>query len=243
MILPNRLLGPALAAALLFPCAAGAQPAAGAGQPASPVSAGQGAPSAAPATSSEPAAQPPAAQPPTAQTSAPPASPPQSSASGRVSVALIITPELKAIVWSHSPELLRPMYEVGDVNRLGEATDAAIEDMLEKMPLDLHVVASADEAAKLSSVTYYLQPTLQRYEEHNQGLTTFAPFTETIVVQWKVTDAKRSTVLEDTALATATGKLGNNFIANSRAQKIENEMLDQLKSKSVTLLQPVLVSQ
>jgi len=125
---------------------------------------------------------------------------------------------------------------------IGQATVVALEDLLNKMALDVHVVASPDEAQKVSGVTYVLEPTLQRYEEHNQGITTFAPFVETVVVQWKVTDAKGATVLLDTVLATATGKLGNNFIAADRAQKIENQMLDDLKAKSTALLQPVLVS-
>jgi hypothetical protein len=135
------------------------------------------------------------------------------------------------------------MYEVGDVNNLGQATATALEDLLYLMALDVHVVASPDEAQQVSNASYVLVPTIQRYEEHNQGLTTFAPFVETIVLQWKVADKKGNTVLLDTALASATGKLGNNFIAGSRALAIENAMLADLKSKSTALLQPVIVGQ
>jgi len=160
----------------------------------------------------------------------------------RISVALVITPELKSIVWTHTPALFRPMYELGDVNNLGQATEGALEDTLKTMAFDVHVVASPDEAQQVPGASYVLVPTVQRFEEHNEGITTFSPFIETLVVQWKVTDAKRNVVLLDTVLASATGKLGNNFIAAGRAQDIENKMLDDLRIKSTTLLQPVLVA-
>jgi hypothetical protein len=158
---------------------------------------------------------------------------------GRATVALVITPEMKGTVWTHTPELLRPMYELGDVNNIGQATGTALEDTLDAMALDVHVVASQDEASSVPGVNYILVPTIQRYEEHNQGLTTFAPFVETIVVQWKVMDAKGNTLLLDTVLASSTGELGNNFIAASRATDIEHRMLHELKTKSTMLLQPV----
>jgi hypothetical protein len=253
----NRILGLTIAATVLLPpCLGFAQVAAGSNQPTNATAASptQSAAVAPPALASAPPAGPTAspASPPDAVSAAPlsqaPTSPPAPTASPtvvtppRTSVALVITPELRAIVWSHTPELLRPMYEVGDVNNLGQATESALEDLLKTMALDVHVVASPEEAQKVSGASYVLVPAIQRYEEHNQGLTTFAPFVETIVVQWKVTDAQGNTVLLDTALASATGKLGNNFIAATRAQDIQNKMLADLKTKSTALLQPVLVS-
>jgi hypothetical protein len=268
----NRSLGLALAAVLLQPCLGFAQAASGADQPASAAAASSSAaapaamapPSAAPvsppaaaaassalsqapAQSGAPASEAPAlsgaplSQPPTA--AAAPAAPPAVAMQPRIPVALVITPDLKAIVWTKTPELLRPMYQVGDVNDLGQATEDACVDLLKTMALDVHVVASPDEAQTVSGARYFLVPTIQRYEEHNQGLTTFAPFVETIVVQWKVTDAKGNTVLLDTVLATATGKLGNNFISATRAENIEDKMLADLKTKSTALLQPVLIIQ
>jgi hypothetical protein len=158
---------------------------------------------------------------------------------GRASVALVITPEMKGTEWTHTPELLRPMYQLGDANKIGQATGTALEDALDAMALDVHVVASPDQASSVPGVNYILVPTIQRYEEHNEGLTTFAPFVETVVVQWKVMDAKGNTLLLDTVLASSTGELGNNFIAAGRATDIEHKMLHELKAKSTTLLQPV----
>jgi hypothetical protein len=250
----NRILGLTLtAAALVPPGLALAQAPAD-----QPVSAAPTPPPAAAAPAAPPSQTPAAApaSPPAADSSAPAAPPspapavpvaptaaPAASAQAHIPVVLVITPELRAIQWTHSPELLRPMYQLGDANDIGAATDVAIEDLLKPMPLDVTVVASADEAQKAAGALYVLTPTIQRYEEHNQGITTFAPFVETVVVQWKVVDAKGNTVLLDTAVATATGKLGNNFIAADRAKKIETQMLDDLKAKSTALLQPVLVAE
>jgi hypothetical protein len=231
----SRILGLTLATAVLLPPGLALAQAAGPDQPA-----------ASPAASSAPAAS--ASAPDAQAPTTPPASPPPAAAAAPaaagapIPVALVITPEFKAVVWSHASELMRPMYLLGDVNNLGKATSLTLEQTLKAMGLDVHVVESADEAQRLSAISYVLTPTIQRFEEHNKGLTTFAPFEETIVVQWKVVDAKGNTVLLDTALATAIGKLGNNFVAAEHAKAIEKKMLADLQDKSTALLHPVLVN-
>ena len=218
----HRLFAALLVAALwLSPVAALAQPATGA----------DASNSAAPANATAPTPPPVAAQ-------APPAP-----AAGPLTVALVITPEFKAIVWNHDSALMRPFYAQGKENNIGQATADALVAMLQTMGLNAQVVASTDEAGKVAGAAYTLAPTIQRYEQHNEGITTFAPFTETMALQWTVTDSKGANVLLDTVLGSATGHLGNNFIANSRAQKIENDLLADVTTKSTALLKPVLVGQ
>jgi hypothetical protein len=62
----------------------------------------------------------------------------------------------------------------------------------------------------------------------------------TLVLEWRVTDAKGSTVLLDTVIGEGTGAGGNAFSAHDQAIKIFKALMDDTFAKSRALLTPAL---
>jgi hypothetical protein len=194
-------------------------------------------PAAAPTDASSPAATaaPPAAAPasaPSPQASSVPAATPVAAA--RSLVAIVVTQPLKDAKWNRE---WGAMFTGGrKVNNLAEAITGQAQAMLSDMGLDSKVVGAAE---KLDGARFYLTPQVKQAQQ-TTGVFAFSRVSDTLVVEWRVTDGAGSTQLLDTVVSTGESAIGNVFTAEGESKLRFQRLMDDFTAKSKTLLTPAL---
>ena|SRR5579862_5710239 len=175
---------------------------------------------------------------PTAPTAAGPTAPAAAAAPAppatRSLVAIVVTQPLKDAKWNRE---WGAMFTGGKkVNNLADAITGQAQAMLTDMGLDSKVVEAAD---KPDGVRFYLTPNIKQAQQ-TTGVFAFSRVSDTLVVEWRVTDAAGSTQLLDTVVSTGESAIGNVFTADGESKLRFQRLMDDFTAKSKALLTPTL---
>lgn len=182
--------------------------------------------STAPAAPPMPATTPAAPQPAATTPEAPPAA--------RPLVAIVVTPELKAAKWNREwGEIITGGKSVDDI---ADAITGQTQTMLTAMGFNSKIVAPSD---KLDGARFYLTPNVKQSQE-TTAVFAFSKVSDTMVVEWRVTDPGGGTLLLNSVVGTGTSAAGNMFTAHDEAKTRFQRLMEDLFGKSKTLLAPVL---
>ena len=152
----------------------------------------------------------------------------------RALVAIVVTQPLKDAKWNRE---WGAMFTGGKkVNNLAEAIAGQTQAMLTDMGLDSKVVDPAD---KPDGVRFYLTPQVKQAQQ-TTGVFAFSRVSDTLVVEWRVTDAAGATQLLDTVVSTGESAIGNVFTADGESKLRFQRLMDDFTAKSKTLLTPAL---
>jgi len=174
----------------------------------------------------------PAAQP-TTPAPAPPAAA-QSPPATRSLVAIVVTQPLKDAKWNRE---WGAMFTGGKkVNNLADAITGQTQAMLTDMGLDSKVVDPAD---KPDGVRFYLTPNIKQAQQ-TTGVFAFSRVSDTLVVEWRVTNPAGDTLLLDTVVSAGESAIGNVFTADGESKLRFQRLMDDFTAKSKTLLTPAL---
>ena len=191
----------------------------------------------------EASAPPPASSPANTSSGAPEAVAPPSAASAPVAasppavrsfVAIVVTQPLRDAKWNRE---WGAMFTGGKkVNNLAEAVSLQTQAMLDEMGFDSKVVGASE---KLDGARFYLTPTIKQAQQ-TTGVFAFSRVSDTLVVEWRLTDASGATLLLDTVVGTGESAIGNVFTADGESKLRFGRLMDDLTAKSKTLLAPAL---
>jgi hypothetical protein len=177
---------------------------------------------------------------PSANTAAAPAATPAADTTApappatRPLIAIVVTEPLKDAKWNRE---WGSMFTGGKkVNDLSEAITGQTQAMLGDMGFDSKVV---DPTIKPDGARFYLTPVVKQAQQ-TTGVFAFSRVSDTLVVEWRVTNAAGDTQLLDTVVGTGESAIGNVFTAESESKLRFQRLMDDLFGKSKTLLTPAL---
>ena len=168
---------------------------------------------------------------------APAASAPASAAppATRPLVAIVVTDDLKAAKWNR--EWGDQLFSGGKmVNDLATAISTQAQTMLGDMGYDAKIIAASD---KLDGAQFYVTPVIKQNNQ-TTGMFAFSRVSDTIVLEWRVTDGAGGTLLVDSVEGVGTSAEGNVFTASGESKTRFKRLMEDLFGKSKTLLTPAL---
>ena len=145
-------------------------------------------------------------------------------------IALVVTPELRAARWQES---------INDDTSVAELGEPLIENsrrMLEGMFRTVRVVPSA---SPIPGVRFYVMPTMH-YIAHADAAWAFGDQIFIMKLEWRVINDSGETVFIDTIVGEARGRTGNIFTYQGDTREVLLRLVDDTFAKSRESLAPVL---